>query len=1123
MLQVKNISKEYKTGDLVQKALDHVSLNLRDNEFVAILGPSGSGKTTLLNIIGGLDRYDSGDLIIDGISTKKYKDADWDSYRNHTIGFVFQSYNLIPHQTVLANVELALTISGISRSERRAKAVAALEAVGLGNQLHKKPNQMSGGQMQRVALARALVNDPKILLADEPTGALDSETSIQVMDLLKEVAKDRLVVMVTHNPELAHQYANRIVSVKDGHILSDTNPYEPEESKEPLKHENMGKASMSFLTALSLSFHNLLTKKTRTLLVSFAGSIGIIGIALILSLSTGVNAYIQKTEQEALSEYPLQITKNTMSLSSMMEPPTQEKSKKDGDVQEVDTVSSMMGNMVENDLASFKKYLESGKSDIEEYTRSIEYTYNVDPLLYLEDDKGKIHQVNPSTTLSSSGLMPTASLYASSMMPSVFSALPEKESLYKNSYDIKAGRWPSKYNEAVLVVSSRGTVTDLTLYSLGMKDYSEFENLVSALSSGNTSQETEVDEKSSYSYEDFIGRTLKIVNAPDCYEKDTNLNIYTDKRDDETYMKNVVENSEDLKIVGVVQAIDEDSVNVLSSGINYEPSLIEHVVKKAAESQIVKDQMADPDMNILTGNAFGENETDDLSFDNLFTVNTDAMSSAFSFNTAALQNMNLSIDPSAFASEMNIDITDEDMKKLLNGVSLDLSKVDLEKVTEHVVQDFVKSNPEMILQSERMHEYLQSDTAKQILKNELQSVISKKSASSEIQEMIKKVTDSYVRSSYFNAEDPMTGLNVYIASEEGQKVIQECADSLNITITDDDVQQVMNALWNGFESFENEKYGDFDEKAIQEAFTSYLKSRSYETVIADDLSSMLDMKGIVQAITANFADVYGTKMAAGMNTVMSGLESSIATSLGTAMQNAFSFNPSALQNAFQFNMDMDSFKTSLMSMMSNTSSTYENNLESFGYTDLSDPSSVIIYPNDFDAKSNVKSIIDHYNSSVKKDQKIEYIDTVATLMSSVTDIVNTISYVLIAFVAISLVVSSIMIGIITYISVLERQKEIGVLRAIGASKKNVSNVFNAETFITGLLAGLLGVGVSLLLLIPGNQLIHHFAGNNQVNAQLPVSSAIILIVLSIILTMIGGFIPAKKAAKSDPVKALRTE
>lgn len=1122
MLQVKNISKEYRTGDLVQKALDHVSLNLRDNEFVAILGPSGSGKTTLLNIIGGLDHYDSGDLIIDGISTKKYKDADWDSYRNHTIGFVFQSYNLIPHQTVLSNVELALTISGISRSERRKRAVEALEAVGLGNQLHKKPNQMSGGQMQRVALARALVNDPKILLADEPTGALDSETSIQVMDLLKEVAKDRLVVMVTHNPELAHQYANRIVSVKDGHILSDTNPYEIEENTEDLKHENMGKSSMSFLTALSLSFHNLLTKKTRTLLVSFAGSIGIIGIALILSLSNGVNAYIQKTEREALSEYPLQITKNTMSLSVMKGPPAQDETN-NGEVQEVDTVSSMMGTMSENDLASFKKYLDSDKSGIEEYTRSVEYSYNVDPLLYLEEENGIIHQVYPSTTLSSSGLMPTASLYASSMMPSVVSSLPEKTSLYRDSYDVKAGRWPASYKEAVLVTSSRGTVTDLTLYTLGMKDYSEFETLISALSSGSTSEETKESEKRSYSYQDFIGKSLKIVNAPDCYEKDETLNVYTDKREDDTYMKNVLANSENLTIVGVVQPKDEKEIAVLSSGINYEPSLIQHVVEKAKNSQLVKDQMADPDVNVLTGEPFGEKESENLSLDNLLTINTSALTNAFQFNASALENMNISIDSSEFSRAMNMEISEEEMKKILNGVSVDLSQVDLEKIAKDMIQDFANNNPDMISQSQRMKEYLQSPQAREIVRNEIREIIQSKKNPAQMQEMLKTITDNYVRSSYFDPENPMDNLYAYISSDEGRNLISSLLNDMDITVSDEDVTRILDAVWNGFESYEKDRYGEFDEQVIRSAFELYLQNKSYENIVMDDISDMLGLQSIVNKITSNFANVYGTKMANGMNSVMNSVQTSITGSLSSAMQNAFRFDSSALQNAFQFNMDMDSFKNSIMSMVSNTSSTYESNLENFGYADLKDPSSVTIYSNDFEAKNEVKTVIDNYNSSVKDDKKIEYIDTVATLMSSVTDIVNTISYVLIAFVAISLVVSSIMIGIITYISVLERQKEIGVLRAIGASKRNVSNVFNAETFITGLLAGLIGVGVSLLLLIPGNQLIHHFAGNAEVNAHLPFTAAVILIALSIILTMIGGIIPSRKAAKSDPVKALRTE
>lgn len=1127
MLQIKNICKEYRTGDLVQKALDHVSLNLRDNEFVAILGPSGSGKTTLLNIIGGLDRYDSGDLVINGISTKKYKDADWDSYRNHTIGFVFQSYNLIPHQTVLANVELALTISGISRSERKKKAVAALEAVGLGNQLHKKPNQMSGGQMQRVALARALVNDPDILLADEPTGALDSETSIQVMDLLKEVARDRLVVMVTHNPELAHMYANRIVSVKDGHILSDSNPYEVKESDEPLKHKNMGKSSMSFLTALSLSFNNLLTKKARTILVSFAGSIGIIGIALILSLSTGVNAYIQKTEQEALSEYPLQITKNAMSLSSMMETPEKKKNDKNGEVTEVDTVSSMLGTMSENDLASFRKYLESGKSGIEKYTRSVEYTYDVDPLLYLEEDNGKIHQVNPSTAMSSSGLMPTASVYASSMMPSVVSQLPASSSLYRNSYEVKAGRWPSSYNEAVLVISERGTVTDLTLYTLGMKDYSEFENMISALSSGNTSQETEVSSKGSYSYEDFIGKKLKIVNAADCYEKDDSLNLYTDMREDADYMKKVLSESEDLSIVGVVQAKESDKVNVLSTGINYEPSLVEHIVSMAKESQIVKDQIADPKRNVLTGEAFGNEENSSFSMADLFTVDTDAIAKAFAFDPSAIRLENVSIDADSLGSAMNISLSDAEVSAIMKNVKIDTSKLDVKQILQDVVNDFVTKNPEMTRQSQRMKDYLSSDEARSILEKEINDLIQNKKDPEAYQQAFRKVMDAYMKSSLYDPSDPLKNLNEYLSSSEGQQIIQETMNEMDLKITDEDVNAILRALWDGFENYEKEQYGEIDTKAIQEAFDTYLKNDSYKQILMNDVMEMLNVKQVAADVISSASEIYGKKITAGMSAVMTSLQNSIVNSFSEGMAKAFSFNPSALQNAFHMNMDEDKIRNLFSSTISNTSSTYEKNLSSFGYADLEDPSSIVIYPTDFEAKNQVKDIIDSYNKSVvekgQKDREIVYVDAVATLMSSVTDIVNTISYVLIAFVAISLVVSSIMIGIITYISVLERQKEIGILRAIGASKRNISNVFNAETFITGLLAGCIGVGISLILLIPGNQLIHHFAGNSQVNAYLSVSNALILIALSVILTMIGGVIPARKAAKSDPVKALRTD
>ena len=538
MLQIKNISKTYKTGNLVQRALDDVSLNLRDNEFVAILGPSGSGKTTLLNIIGGLDRYDSGDLIINGISTKKYKDRDWDSYRNHTVGFVFQSYNLIPHQTVLANVELALTISGISGKERRERAIKALEEVGLGEQIHKKPNQMSGGQMQRVSLARALVNNPDILLADEPTGALDSETSIQVMDLLKEVAKDRLVVMVTHNPELAYQYATRIVKVKDGKLLEDSDPYEiPEgEAPEPV-HKNMGKSSMSFLTALSLSFNNLKTKKARTILVSFAGSIGIIGIAMILSLSHGVNKYIEDMEEKTMSEYPLQITKTTTNMMSMSEDMMSSKkaTSTDNKVREMQILTQMVSGTEYNDLKSLKTYLESGQSDIKNQTKAIEYDYGITPQIYLQEDNGDVRKVCPDQTLSSltgSSSMMLAMMGSSGMEQ--FHALPENEALYKDQYDVKAGHWPENDHECVVILTQNGQLYDMTLYSLGLKSGEELDKILEAVKED---QSVEINEEpGTYDYNDFLGITLKLVNASDYYVYDDEFSVWKDKSDNQQYV-----------------------------------------------------------------------------------------------------------------------------------------------------------------------------------------------------------------------------------------------------------------------------------------------------------------------------------------------------------------------------------------------------------------------------------------------------------------------------------------------------------------------------------------------------------------------------------------------------------
>ena len=644
MLQIQHICKEYRTGNLVQKALDDVSLNLRDNEFVAILGPSGSGKTTLLNIIGGLDRYDSGDLIINGISTKKYKDRDWDSYRNHTIGFVFQSYNLIPHQTVLSNVELALTISGIGKEERRKRAIDALKKVGLGEQLHKRPSQMSGGQMQRVAIARALVNDPDILLADEPTGALDSDTSIQVMDLLKEVAKDRLVVMVTHNPELAEEYATRIVNLRDGKIRSDTDEYIVDEQtlKEP-EHKNMGKSSMSFLTALALSFNNLKTKKARTLLTSFAGSIGIIGIALILALSNGVNGYIQSIEEETLSEYPLQIQSTGFDITSMMvgNTGTDDKSKdssgkknKDGQVKVMEMVTNMFSKMNTNDLKSLKKHLEKDNDALKSYTNAVEYDYDVDPQIYREDSDG-VRQVHPDKSFSSIGIGADSganNMMSSMMSTNVFYRMPKNTSLYEKQYDVKAGRWPKKYNECVLVLSQDGGMSDFLLYTLGLRDQMELDDMIKAFAS-----EEEIKTPSSlgtYTYKDILNKKFKLVNQADYYEYDSQYKVWKDKSDNAEYMKKLVADGEDIKIVGIVQPAEGSKATALNMGIGYPYSLMTHVAEEAKNSEIVKQQKASPDINVFTGEKFGEDSGDNgLDMNSLFSVDEDALQKAWEIQT----------------------------------------------------------------------------------------------------------------------------------------------------------------------------------------------------------------------------------------------------------------------------------------------------------------------------------------------------------------------------------------------------------------------------------------------------------------------------------------------------------
>ena len=1064
MLQLKKIHKQYKTGDLVQTALDKVSLNLRDCEFVAILGPSGSGKTTLLNIIGGLDRYDSGDLIINGISTKKYTDRDWDSYRNHTIGFVFQSYNLIPHQTVLANVELALTISGVSGAERRRRATEALQKVGLGNQLHKHPTEMSGGQMQRVAIARALVNNPDILLADEPTGALDSETSIQVMELLKEVAKDRLVVMVTHNPELAHQYATRIVQLKDGVIRSDTDPFEPDTAQlAPPVHKSMGRSSMSPLTSLSLSFNNLLTKKARTLLTAFAGSIGIIGIALIISLSAGVNQYIDDTERSTLSEYPLQILSSGMDLTSMLTSGSPASASgttaEEGMVPVRQLITQMVAGITSNDLKSLKTYLESDDCTIAEDATSIEYSYNAQPQIYREDADGSIRQVNPDSSLSSLGISSTSStnsMMSSMMNTSVFYQLPESDELYNSQYEVKAGRWPEKYNECVAVLGADGTITDYALYALGLRDSAELDKMIQQFAQ-NQNVDVPTDFKT-YRHSDFIGIQFKLVNAADRYLRDDDHNAWVDKSDDKDFMKNLVASSETLTVVGVVQPKEDASASMLSSGIAYPAALTQHVIATAADSQMVKDQLASPAINVMNGEPFGTEDASAFDMSSLFRIDTDMLKSAFQFDT----------------SKLNFDLS--------GAFDLDNGSVDL--------------------------------------------------------------------GSLLDPDDFQLDLDLTETPDLDMSTLTDLFANMDLSVSEDKMQELAQKVLVGYKDY---VIGNGILNLNKISFSQYLKSDAFKTLMNDAMGELFDqdalqaqfseamqtaMSTLMESYSSQISETLQTQLGSAMQTAMTKLMTQMSqniqgqmqqsfSQLGSQMESALKIDATAFQKAIQFNMSEDDLTDLMKSAMLSSTATYDSNLQTLGYADLDAPSQIKIYPQDFDHKASVVAKLDAYNDNMRSqgadDKIIQYTDVVGTLMTSVTEIINMISNMLVAFVSISLVVSSIMIGVITYISVLERRKEIGILRAIGASKRNISEVFNAETFIIGLCSGVMGVVLSEILLIPGNMLIQKISNGTNVVARLPLNAALVLIVLATVLTILGGFIPAKGASRSDPVKALRSE
>lgn len=1053
MLQLLDIRKSYTTGTFTQVALDDVSISLRDNEFVAILGPSGSGKTTMLNIIGGLDHYDSGNLIIDGISTEEYKDRDWDAYRNNRIGFVFQSYNLIPHQTVLANVELALTLSGVSRAERRERAIKALEEVGLGEHIDKKPSQLSGGQMQRVAIARALINDPEILLADEPTGALDSKTSVQVMDLLTEIANERLVIMVTHNPELAEQYANRIVTLADGVIRSDSNPFDPSTEELHESEKPARKTGMSFFTALALSFNNLMTKKGRTLMTAFAGSIGIIGIAAILALANGVNNYIKSVEEETLSEYPLMIQSQGFDITSLMMTPdgsdtstesessssSKEENNSDKPVSEFKMLTNMFSKIGSNDLASLKKYLDEDGGGINKYVNAIEYTYSVTPQIFNSNTTDRVRQINPDKSFAALGLgsaNTSNSLMSMSMSTDVFYEMGDDTGLVENQYDVVSGAWPKNYDEVVLVLNSRGGISDLVLYDMGLRDPKELDTMVEKLA--NNEDIATPEDTLSLSYDEIMNTKFKLVYASNYYQYDEEYKVWKDKSSDEAYMKQLVATSPDLKISGIVQAKPDATATALSPGFYYTPSLTRHLIDQATNSQIVKDQIAKPDINVFSGKTFSEEETEQSSFDmsSLFTIDENALQSAFT------------IDESALAVDM---------------------------------------------------------------------------------------------SNSLNLQSAMSNL-----PEAPQPNMNEIAGSLNIDVPTDKVAALMANLMQGYAQYLQDFYAknspllpdgtknpNYDPNAKPMTAEQYLAQPAIQAQIAMGLQGMVDTKEIESQLAKALQGYVQTTMTTYMNQLASTLQSQVTGALQQSMNqmasnmaNAMHIDPEAFKNAFKMNMNEQELTELMMSLMNVESTSYDNNLKKLGYADLAKPAGIDIYPIDFESKENIITILDDYNERMKnegqEDKVITYTDFVGTLMASVTDIVNMISYVLVAFVAISLIVSSIMIGVITYISVLERKKEIGILRSIGASKGDISRVFNAETLIVGFVAGAIGIGFTALCCIPANIIVYSLFDVSDV-ASLPWQAALILIVISMLLTFLAGLIPSSAASRKDPVEALRSE
>ena len=1088
MIEVRELKKEYRTGDFIQKALDGVSVTFRDNEFVAVLGPSGSGKTTLLNILGGLDTADSGEIIINGTSTREYKSADWDTYRNHRIGFVFQSYNLIPHQTVRANVELAMTLTGVGTEERRTRAEEALDKVGLKGHENKKPSQLSGGQMQRVAIARALVNNPEIVLADEPTGALDTETGIQVMNLLQEIAKDRLVIMVTHNPALAEQYANRIITLKDGSILEDKKPVTAEELKSSARtkigESDAGtKTSMSFRTALSLSFSNLMSKKGRTALTAFAGSIGIIGIAAILALSNGVNGYIAKVEEDTLSSYPLTISKNAADISSMfagMAGNSKDDKKKEADsdsdggstvqedsgntnsaakaenteIKQRNVLGNVFGSTRKNDLVAFKKYLDSKGNKVRRNASVITYNYGITPLIYQINSGSDPIQVNATDGMDAN----YESFGIQNSSNTGFYQMLDDEKLLKQQYEVVAGKWPKESTEAVLVLNKDGSIPDFTLYQLGYYDRKEYDRaMIKYRETGKLEMNTE--KQKPFRYKDALKLSYSVISPGEIYSYNSPTGTWLDQSKNKAFMAGKLENGIKLKVVGVIKPNGKTRSNALQPGVGYLPSLTSQIIDRMKDADIVKQQLADPDVDVFTGKTFEalkEENGASLDMSKLFSINQSMLASAFKFDASKLQKA-FGMSPLA-----NIDY------------SKALSKVNTTSLAQNMMSDIMQELAEFPA-------YLQQQ-------------------------------------------------NITLTPAEQSMITTETS-------------QLIATLLAGYPAFASDYGTNHPGAAQSEIITAYLSSTNSRTAISSTATRIAqnlnrsDLRGTIERALTNYMQGRMAKiMGRFMNQVMTEMQKQLGAQISSgatmngdmasAMKSAFSVNPSAFAKAFSLNMDETQMAALFSQFMNNGIVTYDSNLKKMGYADKSNPESISIYPSSFERKDKVIEGIDSYNARMKrsgrKSRVITYTDIMGTLMSSVTDIINMISYVLVAFISVSLIVSSIMIGIITYISVLERRKEIGILRAMGASKRNIANIFNAETFIEGLLSGVFAILFVYLVSIPINMVVLSSFNVERI-MRLPIGAALVLIGISVFLTYIAGLIPSRSAAKRDPVEALRSE